>query len=124
MKQIIAILLLLAISLTGAFYLKAQDNKDSLSPAWGTNGHIVTITYSSDTFLIADETTLNYGKSVAVIHTTNKSVFDDIYKTHNSLFKKYTIKWEKDGKERIKHYRIYLDNMDAEVIYIWSKTKL
>lgn len=123
MKTRISIVTFLIITLIGAFYLKShsQSKEKKLVPCTGNVSNPI---QPSDTFLIGDETTLNYGKAEAIIHTTNKSVFDDIYKTHNSIFKRYTIKWEKDGKQRIKHYRIYLENGDAAIIYNWAKTNL
>lgn len=79
---------------------------------------------SKDTILIADETTLNYTKTEARIHCSNESVFNEIFKSHGTLFKRFTCTWKTDRHGRYKDYMIYLNKDDAQLIINWAKTNL
>jgi hypothetical protein len=77
-----------------------------------------------DTILLADETTLTYSKTGATIHTFNESVFNDLYKSHNALFKRYTCTWKKDRFGRYRDYTIHISKDDAELIQKWANKNL
>lgn len=79
---------------------------------------------SNDTVLLADETTLTWGKTEAKIHCSNESVFNDLFKTHGTLFKRFTCTWKTDRHGRYKDYTIYLAKEDAQLIVNWAKTNL
>lgn len=80
--------------------------------------------YPKDTVLLADETTLNYTKTEAKIHCSNETVFNIIFKSHSTLFKRFTCTWKTDRHGRYKDYIIYLSKRDAETIKSWAKTNL
>lgn len=82
------------------------------------------IVNSSDTILLADETTLTWGKTDAKIHCSNESVFNDLYKSHGILFKRYTCTWKKDRHGNYRDYLIYVNRQDAQLIINWSKHNL
>lgn len=107
MKKNISIVLFLICMQVFAFYLK---------------GHAQTSI--TDTVLLADETTLNYTKTEAKIHCSNESVFNDIFKTHGTLFKRFTCTWKTDRHGRYKDYVIYLSKGDADIIKSWAKNNL
>jgi len=77
-----------------------------------------------DTVLLADETFLNYTKTEAKITCDNESVFNDIFKTHGLLFKRFTCTWKTDRHGRYKHYVVYLTKEDAELIKSWASKNL
>lgn len=105
MKKNILISAFWIIALLFAFYLKGHSQ-------------------SKDSILIADETTLTYTKTGAKINCTNESVFNEIFKSHGTLFKRFTCTWKTDRHGRYKDYVIYLNRDDAQLIVNWSKTKL
>lgn len=80
--------------------------------------------YQRDTILLADETTLNYTKTEARIHCSNESVFNEIFKSHGTLFKRFTCTWKTDRHGRYKDYVIYLNKQDADYIINWAKINL
>lgn len=77
-----------------------------------------------DTILLADETVLIWGKTDAKIHCCNESVFNDLYKSHGTLFKRYSCIWKKDRHGNYKDYLIYVNRQDAQLIISWAKTNL
>ena len=95
MKTKLLIIAFLIVSLLGAFTLKAN---------------------AQDSTLIADETTLNYNKTGAVIKCSNEAVFNELFKSHGTLFKR------RHGK--YKYYTAYLSREDAQLIINWAKTNL
>ena len=101
------IIIILSLVLTQLFYtnLHAQDSQH-------------------DTVLLADETTLNYTKTEAKIHCSNETVFNKLFKTHGTIFKRFTCTWKTDRYGKYKHYVLYLSKGDAEVIKTWAKTNL
>jgi hypothetical protein len=103
MKTKLLIISFLIVALLGAFTLKAN---------------------AQDSTLIADETTLNYTKTEAKITCDNEKVFNELFKTHGTLFKRFTCTWKSDRYGRYKHYIIYLAKGDAELIVNWAKTNL
>lgn len=106
MKKI-AIIAFLIVAQIGAFYLKAHSQ---VSP--------------SDTLLLADETTLTYNKTEAKITCDNETVFNELFKTHGTLFKRFTCTWKTDRHGRYKHYVAYLSKGDAKIIQSWAKINL
>ncbi len=118
MKKI-TIVILLTAALAGAFCLLSHSQQRDKCPS------VVTVLNEpGDTILLGDETTLNYGKTEAVIQSNNESVFTAIFKTHGTLFTRFTCKWQKDGNKRYKRYTAYLSNGDAKIIQSWAKTNL
>lgn len=107
MKKLLIVVLLIVAQI-GAFYLKAHSQ----------------VAHPADTVLLADETTLNYTKTEAVIKCSNESVFNDIFKTHGTLFKRFSCTWKTDRHGRYKYYVVYLSQGDAEIIRNWAKTNL
>lgn len=105
MKKNILISAFWIIALLFAFYLKGHSQ-------------------NKDTILIADETTLNYTKTEARIHCTNESVFNEIFRSHGTLFKRFTCTWKTDRHGRYKDYVIYLNRDDAQLIVNWAKINL
>jgi hypothetical protein len=79
---------------------------------------------SSDSILIADETTLNYTKTGARIHCSNESVFNILYRSHSAMFKRYSCAFKRDRHGWYKDYLIYLSKEDASYIINWAKTNL
>lgn len=107
MKKLLIVVLLIVAQI-GAFYLKAHSQ----------------VAHPADTVLLADETTLNYTKTEAVIKCSNESVFNTLYRTHGTLFKNFTWTWKTDRHGKYKHYVVHLSKGDAQVIQLWSKTHL
>ncbi len=114
MKKNILIILFLFLALMFAFAFKPKAQERDKCPS------IV----NSDTILLADETTLNYTKTEAKITCDNESVFNDIFKTHGTLFKRFTCSWKTDRHGRYKHYVVYLNKEDAELIKSWALKNL
>jgi hypothetical protein len=104
MKKNILIIIFLIAAQLGAFSLVAQER--------------------SDTVLLADETTLNYNKTEAVIKCSNETIFNELFKTHGTLFKRFTCTWKTDRHGRYKYYVAYLQKDDAAIIVKWAKTNL
>lgn len=107
MKTKLLIIAFLILCLPGAFTMNA--NAQSV-PA--------------PTELLADETTITYTKTEAKIETVNDSVFLDLLKSHQQLFKRYTCTWKHDKKVTYKLYAIYLNKDDAAIIVKWAKANL
>lgn len=120
MKNILIIAALITAQIL-AFYSISNGQE---SHSYGGNGTIVTPKERADTSLIADETTLNYTKTEAKIDCDNERVFNEIFKTHGTLFKRFTCTWKTDRYGRYKHYVIYLSKEDSEIIRSWAKTNL
>lgn len=103
MKTKLLIICFLIVALLGAFTLKAN---------------------AQDSTLIADETTLNYTKTEAKIECDNEKVFNELFKSHGTLFKRFTCTWKSDRYGRYKHYVVYLSKGDADIIKSWAKINL
>lgn len=103
MKTKLLIIAFLALSLLGAFKLKAQDTTPKL---------------------LADETTISYSGNLCTIATDNPDVFCTIYRRWNQLFRHYTCRWRKDKSGRHAHYVIFVSKGDSELIVKWAKTNL
>jgi hypothetical protein len=114
MKTKVSICLFWIFALTCAFYMKANAQQRDKCPS----------VVNSDTLLLADETTLNWVKSGAKIHCTNESVFNELFKSHGTLFKRFTCTWKTDRKGRYKDYVIYLNRDDADYVIKWAKINL
>lgn len=108
MKKNILIIVLLIAALSGAFTLKAHSQ----------DGHI------TDTILLADETTLTYNKTEAVIKCSNETIFTQLFKSHGTIFKRFTCTWKTDRHGRYKYYVAYLQKDDAAIIVKWAKNNL
>lgn len=103
MKTKLLIISFLIVALLGAFTLKAN---------------------AQDSTLLADETILIENKTVAIIKCDNETVFNELFKTHGTLFKRFTCTWKSDRYGRYKHYVVYLAKGDADIIVNWAKTNL
>jgi hypothetical protein len=112
MKKNLAIVAFLVICLICAFAFTSHAQERDKCPS------VV------DTILLADETFMSYTKTEARITCDNESVFNDIFKTHGTLFKRFTCTWKTDRHGRYKHYVAYLTKEDAELIKSWAKTNL
>lgn len=121
MKKKIAIIALLVVAELMAFYLKSHAQTES--PGYAEGG-IRSVQYTKDTISIAEGTTLNYTKTEAKIQCNNESVFNSIFKTHGTLFKRFTCTWKTDRYGKYKYYVIYLSQGDADIIFNWAKTNL
>jgi hypothetical protein len=124
MKTKVLIISFLIVALLGAFTLKAQDTTNGWrSLSLDKGGNIIATNY-----LIADETMLampvNENKTEAKITCDNEKVFNELFKSHGTLFKRFTCTWKTDRHGRYKHYVIYLAKGDAELIVNWAKTNL
>ncbi len=116
------IVLLMATVQLGAFYLKshAQSN-DSIGPFKCAPTGVI---YGNVEILLADETTLNYTKTGAIIECSSQAVFNKIFATHSQLFQKFTCKWIHGNGPSYKLYTIYLSKGDAGIIVKWAKQNL
>ena len=74
--------------------------------------------------LIADETTISYVNDNAKIECDNNEIFMKIFKTHDQLFKRFTCTWKHDRYGSYKHYVIYLNKDDAQIIVLWINKNL
>lgn len=150
MKTKLLIISFLIVALLGAFCFKSlAQSKDSMTSAkvilfncfdyskdmkdtannWpiriltNKTGHII-----SSIYLIADETELimplNEDKTEAKITCDNEKVFNELFKSHGTLFKRFTCTWKSDRYGRYKHYVVYLSKGDAELIKSWAKINL
>lgn len=106
MKKILIIAFLI-VAQVGAFYLKAHSQVSH-----------------ADTLRLADETTLTYNKTEAKITCDNETVFNELFKSHGTLFKRFTCTWKTDRHGRYKHYVAYLSKEDAIIIQSWAKANL
>lgn len=103
MKTKVLIISFLIFTLLGAFALKAN---------------------AQDSTLIADETMLTYTKTEAKVTCDNEKVFNELFKSHGTIFKRFTCTWKSDRYGRYKHYVVYLSKGDAELIKSWAKINL
>ena len=74
--------------------------------------------------LIADETTISYLKNQAKIECDNEVIATKLLFTFQQLFTQFVCKWKTDRHGRYKHYIIYLNKQDSELIKEWAKTNL
>lgn len=119
------IVLFLVIAQLGAFYLKvhSQTNFNPIGYAGATN----TITDTGNAItkeIIADETTLSYTAKYAKIECDNDKVFMKLFTTHYQIITRFTASWKYDRHGRYKHYTLYLNKEDAQIIKSWAKTNL
>lgn len=127
MKPKVLIISFLIVALLGAFTkVNSQTSHVMLdSKPLHITGMMTSITSCGDSsFLLADETTLNYTKTEAKIECDNEKVFNELFKSHGTLFKRFTCTWKSDRYGRYKHYVVYLSKGDAEIIVNWAKTNL
>ena len=115
MKTKLLIISFLIVALLGAFTLKASAQERDKCPS---------VVNSPAPELLADETTLKYTKTEAKIECDNEKVFNELFKSHGTLFKRFTCTWKSDRYGRYKHYVVYLAKGDAELIQLWAKTNL
>lgn len=114
MKSKAIIISFLVISQIGAFALKSYTQERDKCPS----------VVNSDTLLLADETTLNYCKTEAIIECDNETIFNKIFLSHSQLFKRFTCTWIHRKKHPYKHYVIYMDRGDAQLLINWAKKNL
>jgi hypothetical protein len=113
MKKNALIVPLLMSALSGAFVLIANgQDKDK-----------ATTNKRPSPVLIADETTLTYGINEVKIECDNATIFRKIHETHSQLFKRFTCTW-KYNHGTYKHYVIYIDRGDSEILIKWAKKNL
>lgn len=123
MKTRIAIIIFLTVSLMGAFKLKAQS---FITPS-GTMSRITyekTDTLKSNKYLLADETTISYTINDCKIECDNETIAAKIIQAHDQIIKRFTRTWKKDRNGPYKHYVIYVNKEDAELLKNWAKTNL
>jgi L-fucose isomerase-like protein len=113
-KAIIIVGLLLALTLAFCSITHAQGRDKCPS----------IVNSDSTRVLIADETWLFRLKTGTKIECFNESVFNDLIKSHGTLFKRFTCTWKTDRYGRYKEYVIYLSEGDAQLIVNWAKTNL
>lgn len=123
MKAKILIITGLAIALILAFCGQSQAQRKVIDYSTQYAEGAIATRYDS-TILLADETTLSYSKTEARIHCSNESVFNDIFKSHGTLFKRFTCTWKTDRHGRYKDYIIYLAKDDAQLIISWASKNL
>lgn len=115
--------IILALVFTGHSQTKNtifnSDDRFTKVTTYSANGVL-----KDSSILLADETIITYTKTEAKIETVNDSVFLDLLKSHQQLFKRYTCTWKHDKKETYKLYVIYLNKDDAAIIVKWAKTNL
>ncbi len=125
MKSKAIIIGLLIVAQIGAFTLKAnaQHKVDYKKRAYygGTDSSIRWSSYNSDVKgreveILADETTLSYTDKYAKIECDNDSVFMKLFKTHYQIISRFTASWKNDRHGRYKHYTLYLNKDDAQLI--------
>ncbi len=111
------IVLFLVIAQLGAFYLKA--NAQTIK--WSSEN---TIVKDKEVEVLADETTLSYTDKYAKIECDNDSVFYKLFTAHYQIISQFTASWKYDRHGRYKHYIMYLNKEDAQLIKTWAKTNL
>lgn len=122
MKKNFLIVLFLTIAQMGAFYIKSNGQYSNRI------SNIVSI--KTDTIweikpvLIADETTITYTKTEAIITCDNDTIFKKIHETHSQLFKRFTCTWIHRKSNPYKHYVIYMDKADSQILITWAKKNL
>lgn len=114
MKKFLIVLLLIAAQIAAFCSISKGQDRGNFPP----------LTKPVDTILLADETTLKYTKTEAQIKCSNESVFNELFKSHGTLFKRFTCTWKTDRHGRYKYYVIYLSQGDAEIIKSWAKINL
>lgn len=140
MKKNFLIVLLLMSALTYSFvYIAGAQDRDKCpsvvnsnrNTIYNTNGQFSKVTtYDANgnvkniTELIADETTISYTKTEAIIHCSNETIFKKIHETHSQLFKRFTCTWKHEKKIAYKHYVIYIDRGDSQILITWAKKNL
>lgn len=116
MKKYI-IIAFIVIAQLGSFYLKAN----SQSIKWSSEN---TTVKGKEVEVLADETTLSYTDKFAKIECDNDSVFYKIFTTHYQIISRFTASWKYDRHGRYKHYTLYLNREDVEIIRDWAKSNL
>lgn len=125
MKKYLIVLFLISAQI-GAFYLKAhsqrmtvikQGNIELAGPDSAYRPNFIKTT-------LADETTLSYADKYAKIECDNDSVFMKLFTTHYQIITRFSASWKYDRHGRYKHYTIYLNKEDAELIKSWAKNNL
>jgi hypothetical protein len=116
------IVLFLVIAQLGAFYLKAHSQSARhfarISTAQMDSGETAKE-------IIADETTLSYTAKYAKIECDNDKVFMKLFTTHYQIISRFTASWKVDSRgNAYKHYIIFMNKQDVELIKSWSKTNL
>jgi hypothetical protein len=117
------IVLFLVIAQIGAFYLKANAQAPRhfarISASQMDSGEVVTKE------IIADETTLSYTSKYAKIECDNDKVFMKLFTTHYQIISRFTASWKVNSiGNAYKHYTIFMNKQDAELIKSWSKNNL
>ncbi len=123
MKSKAIIITFLVIAQIGAFALISYSQNKPATKHFG-NTSLPVHKLNDSVILLADETTLTYCKTEAVIVCDNETIFRNIHETHSQLFKRFTCTWEHDKKLCYKHYVIYMDKGDAQILINWAKTNL
>lgn len=100
MKKILIIAFLI-VAQVGAFYLKAHSQVSH-----------------ADTLRLADETTLTYNKTEAKITCDNETVFNELFKSHGTLFKRFTCTWKTDRHGRYKHITSIMMAINSIICFI------
>ncbi len=121
MKTKLLIISFLIVALLGAFTLKANAQERDKCPSVVNP---IGAYNEPDTVLLADETTLIYNKTAAIIKCDNETVFNELFKSHGTLFKRFICTWKSDRYGRYKHYVVYLSKGDAEIVKSWAKSNL
>lgn len=114
MKQKLIIVSFLIIALIGAFSLKSNAQQRDKCPSITT----------TDSVILADETTLTTGKSDIKIETYSDEIFYKLYKRFEPNFKRYTCSFKTDRHGRYKVYTIYLQKEYFNDIVKWSNLNL
>lgn len=110
----------LIVYLLCAFALPAISQQDSLKKYLTANGKI----RMDSSFLIADETTIEYVSKFAIIHCYNDSIAKIIHQKFGQLI--YGTHYEKSTGTvgNSTHYTFYLNKEDAKYIVKWAKINL
>ncbi len=123
MKSKAIIISFLVIAQIGAFALISYSQNKPATKHFGNTSLPVNKTNDS-VILLADETTLSYCKTEAIIVCDNETIFLKIHETHSQLFKRFTCNWKHTGKISYKHYVIYMDRGDSQILINWAKKNL
>jgi hypothetical protein len=122
MKSKTIIISFLVIAQIGAFKLKSHGQySNRISNVVLIKNDTI---WEAKPILLADETTLNYNKTKAIIQCDNETIFKRIYETHSQLFKQFTYKWKHSKHGNYKRYTIYIDRADADILINWAKSHL
>ena len=113
-----------------AFVLKSNAQERDKCPSAGyytnsqrfSNGNVSNV--KPLPILLADETVLNYCKTEAIIECDNETIFNKIFLSHSQLFKRFTCTWIHRKSNSYKHYVIYIDRGDSQILINWAKTNL